>query len=122
MKIKTVGIIGTGTMGLGMAHVFAQAGRNVVAVKATPGSTEKAEATLAGGFSRLVDRGKMEASERDAILDRVTVTTDEGAVADCELVVESIIEDIATKKALFERLEDICTPEALLTATRRPCR
>ncbi len=116
MKIKTVGIIGTGTMGLGMAHVFAQAGRNVVAVKATPGSTEKAEATLAGGFSRLVDRGKMEASERDAILDRVTVTTDEGAVADCELVVESIIEDIATKKALFERLEDICTPEALLTS------
>jgi 3-hydroxybutyryl-CoA dehydrogenase len=58
----------------------------------------------------------MEASERDAILGRVTITTEEAAVADCELVVESIIEDIETKKALFERLEGICSPEALLTS------
>ncbi len=116
MQINKVGIIGTGTMGLGIAHVCAQAGRQVVAVKATPGSTEKAEATLDKGFARLVERGKMDAAEKDAILGRVTVTTDEGAVADCELVIESIIEELATKKALFERLEGICTPEALLTS------
>ncbi len=116
MEIKTVGIIGTGTMGLGIAQVCAQAGRNVVAVKATPGSTEKAEAALDKSFARIVERGKMDAAEKDAILSRITVTTEEAAVADCELIIESIIEEIGTKKALFERLEGICTPETLLTS------
>lgn len=116
MQIKTVGIIGTGTMGLGIAQVCAQAGRDVVAVKATPGSTEKAEASLNNSFGRLVERGKMDAAEKDAILSRVTFSSDEAAVADCELVIESIIEEIGAKKALFQRLEGICSNEALLTS------
>jgi len=116
MQIETVGIIGTGAMGLGITQVCAQAGRQVVAVKATPGSTEKAEATLDKGFGRLVERGKMDAAEKDAILSRITVTNDESAVAGCELVIESIIEELDTKKALFQRLEGICTPETLLTS------
>lgn len=116
MQIKTVGIIGTGTMGLGIAQVCAQAGLQVVAVKATPGSTEKAEATLDKSFGRIVERGKMDAAEKDAVLSRVNITSDEAAVAGCELVIESVIEDLGTKKALFQRLEGICTPEALLTS------
>lgn len=116
MQIKTVGIIGTGTMGLGIAHVCAQAGRQVVAVKATPGSTDKAQATLEQGFGRLVERGKMDAAEKDAIIGRVTITSDESAVAGCELVIESIIEEIETKKDLFRRLEGICSKDALLTS------
>ena len=116
MQIKTVGIIGTGTMGLGIAQVCAQAGRNVVAVKATPGSTEKAAASLNNSFGRLVERGKMDAAEKDAVVGRVTFSTDEAAVADCELVIESIVEEIGAKKALFQRLEGICSNEALLTS------
>ncbi len=115
MTIEKVGIIGTGTMGLGITQVCAQAGRQVVAVKATPGSTDRAQATLDKGFARMVERGKMEAAEKDAILGRITLSNDEGAVADCDLVVESIVEDLETKKALFQRLEAVCRPDALLT-------
>lgn len=114
MAIEKVGIIGTGTMGLGISHVCAQAGRAVVAVKATPGSTERAQASLDKTFGRMVERGKMEAADKDAILGRITFTTDESAVADCDLVIESIVEEIETKKALFKRLEDVCRPEAIL--------
>jgi 3-hydroxybutyryl-CoA dehydrogenase len=115
MAIDTVGIIGTGAMGLGVTHVCAQAGRNVVAVKATPGSWEKAKTTLDRSLGRLVERGKMQAEEKEAVLGRVTFSTDERAVAECDLVVESIIEDLETKKDLFRRLESICRPDALLT-------
>ncbi|MFO1127931.1 MAG: 3-hydroxyacyl-CoA dehydrogenase family protein [Rhodospirillales bacterium] len=115
MQIKTVGIIGTGTMGLGITQVCAQAGFTVIAVKATPGSWEKAKASLVGGLAKAVERGKLPAEERDAMLSRITFTTDERAVADVDLVIESIVEDIDTKKDLFRRLEGICRPDTLLT-------
>lgn len=115
MEITKVGIIGVGTMGLGIAQVCAQAGYSVVAVKATPGSWEKAKKSLEGSLNRGVERGKMKPEERDAIVSRVSFTTDERAVADCQLVIESVIEDIETKKNLFKRLEGICAVDALLT-------
>jgi len=115
MSIQKVGIIGCGTMGLGMAHVCAQAGREVVAVKATPGSTDGAQATLTKGLQRIVERGKMEESERDAILGRISLSSELKAVADCDLVIESIIEEIETKKQLFRDLETVCRDDALLT-------
>ena len=115
MDIKTVGVIGTGAMGRGITHVCAQAGLDVVAVKATPGSWERAKGTLEGTLSKSVERGKLEAAERDAIVNRVRFSTDERDVGDCDLVIESIIEDIETKKELFHRLEGICRADALLT-------
>jgi 3-hydroxybutyryl-CoA dehydrogenase len=116
MAINNVGIIGCGTMGLGIAHVCAQAGRQVVAVKATPGPTDKAQATIDKGLARIVERGKMDAAEKDAIMGRITFTDSEAAVADCDLVIESIVEDIATKKDLFRRLESICREDTMLTS------
>ena len=115
MEINKVGIIGVGTMGLGIAQVCAQAGYPVVAVKATPGSWDKAKKSLENSLNRSVERGKMKAEERDAVVSRLVFTNDERAVADCQLVIESIIEDIETKKDLFRRLEGICGPDALLT-------
>jgi 3-hydroxybutyryl-CoA dehydrogenase len=115
MPIDKVGVIGTGAMGLGITQVCAQAGIPVTAVKATPGSWEKAKATLEGGLDRAVERGKMAAADRDATVGNIAFTTDERAVADCDLVIESIIEDLETKKNLFRRLEQICRPGALLT-------
>lgn len=102
-------------MGLGITHVCAQAGRQVIAVKATPGTTERASASLDKALGRIVERGKMEAAEKDAIMGRITFTNDEAAVADCDLIIESIVEDLETKKALFQRLEEICRPDTLLT-------
>lgn len=115
MSINKVGVIGTGAMGLGIAQVCAQAGLDVTAVKATPGSWERAKASVEGGLAKAVERGKMAAEDRDALLSRITFTADEHAVADCQLVIESIIEDLETKKALFRRLEHVCRPDALLT-------
>jgi 3-hydroxybutyryl-CoA dehydrogenase len=115
MPINKVGVIGTGAMGLGITQVCAQAGIPVTAVKATPGSWERAKSSLAGGLSKAVERGKMTAEDRDATLSRISFSADEHAVADCDLVIESIVEDLDTKKALFRRLEHVCRPEALLT-------
>ena len=115
MNITKVGIIGSGTMGMGMAQVCAAAGLDVVVVKATPGSTDRAQAGLQGGLDKAVERGKMEADVRDGILARITLSTSEADVADCQLVIESIIERIEEKKALFQRLEGIVSEDALLT-------
>ena len=115
MQIKTVGIIGTGAMGLGITQVCAQAGFQVIAVKATPGSWEKAKGSLEGGLAKAVERGKLPAEDRDAMLARIRFTTDERAVAECDLIIELIVEDLETKKDLFRRLEGICRPDSLLT-------
>ncbi len=115
MAIKTVGIVGTGTMGLGIAHVCAQAGYQVIAVKATPGSTDRAQGTLDKGLAKMVERGKMEGAVKDGIMERISFTTVEAELADADLVIESIIEDLETKRELFRRLEDVCRADALLT-------
>jgi 3-hydroxybutyryl-CoA dehydrogenase len=115
MAINKIGIIGTGTMGLGITQVCAQAGYTVIAVKATPGPIDKPRAVAEKALSRIVERGKMEAAEKEAILARITFTGNEAAVANCDLVIESIVEDIETKKALFKRLDARCREDTLLT-------
>ncbi len=114
MAIDTVGIIGTGTMGLGIAQVCAQAGKKTIAVKATPGDPTGPQSKLAGALDKAVERGKLEAATRDTTLGNLTFTDQEDAVADCDLVIESIIELIEPKKELFLRLEKLCRPEAIL--------
>lgn len=115
MTINKVGIIGCGTMGLGVAQLSAKAGYDTVAVKATRGPTDQVEARLEKTLASSVERGKMEASEKDAILGRIRVTPEESDVADCDLVIESVIEDLDAKQALFQRLERIVSSDALLT-------
>ena len=115
MNITHVGIIGSGTMGMGMAQVISQAGFTVTVVKATPGSTDRARSQLEGGLAKLVDRGKMEGDVRDKILSGITLTTEENDVANCQLIIESIVEDLDIKSALFQRLEDIVAHDAMIT-------
>ncbi|OIQ91047.1 3-hydroxybutyryl-CoA dehydrogenase [mine drainage metagenome] len=115
MEIKKVGVIGCGTMGLGVAQVIALAGIPVVSVKATPGSVDKVREGLDKSLSKSVERGKMEAAAKDTILANITFTTNENDVAGCDLIIESIVEDLETKSALFRRLEGIVSEECLLT-------
>ncbi|KAF0138548.1 MAG: 3-hydroxybutyryl-CoA dehydrogenase [Rhodospirillaceae bacterium] len=115
MDIKKVGIIGTGTMGLGIAQVVAVAGLDVIAIKATPGSTEKAMQALGNSLTRLVERGKMDEATKNAAIARVLFSSSEQDVAECDLVIESVIEDITTKKELFRRLERTVSKECILT-------
>jgi len=115
MEIKKVGVMGCGAMGLGVAQVCAQVGISTVAVKATPGSVEKIRAGLEKSLAKVVERGKMTAEHMNSTLGLLHLTTKEEDVADCDLIIESIIEDLDTKKALFQRLEGIVSPQALLT-------
>jgi len=114
MEIKKVGVMGCGAMGLGVAQVCAQAGIPTVAVKATPGSTDKIRSGLEKSLGKMVERQKMSAELRDSTLGLLQFTTDEAAVADCDLIIESIIEDIDIKKAMFQRLEGIVSPQAII--------
>lgn len=114
MAINKVGIIGCGNMGLGMAHVMAEAGIQTIAIKATPGSTDRAQKSLKGSLDKLVERGKMEAAKRESILGLIRFSDKEAEVSDCDLVIESIVEDLPAKLDLFRRLEAITRPEAIL--------
>ena len=114
MEIRKVGVMGCGAMGVGVAQVCAQAGIPTVAVKATPGSTDKIRSGLEKSLAKMVERQKMSAELRDSTLGLLQFTTDEAAVADCDLIIESIIEDIDIKKALFQRLEGIVSPQTII--------
>jgi 3-hydroxybutyryl-CoA dehydrogenase len=114
MTISSVGIIGSGIMGSGIAQVAARSGFDVVLRSR---KQETADATLAAmekSLGKLVDKGKLESDERDAIVGRVTATSDLHALADCDLVIESVVEDLDVKKDLFNELEKVTKDGAIL--------
>jgi len=106
---------GAGVRAGGYPYGRGQGDSRLVAVKATPGSTDKIRSNLEKSLAKIVERGKMTAEQKDSTLGLLQLTTKEEDVADCDLIIESIIEDLETKKALFCRLEAIVSPEALLT-------
>ncbi|MFT4659130.1 MAG: 3-hydroxybutyryl-CoA dehydrogenase [Candidatus Aldehydirespiratoraceae bacterium] len=114
-NIKTVGIVGSGIMGAGLVEVAARSGRTVVLRSRTQQGADAAVAKLTKGLERQVEKGRLEADERDAILGRITATSDLAALADCDLVVESIVEDLTIKKALFAELDSIAKVGAILS-------
>ncbi len=111
--IKKVGVLGAGQMGLGIAQVAAQSGYETILVKATPGDTAKLLEKILGGWDKLVSKGRMEQADRDAAASRLSVTTEFEALAPCDLVIESIIEDLAIKHQAFDRLDGICSESAI---------
>lgn len=116
MKIERVGIIGMGGMGRGIAEVTAQSGYSVILVKATPGSDEAARRTLSSSLDRAVQKGKLTQEARDAALGRLTFSSDLDAVAKADLVIESIVENLDCKRALFTNLERRVDPQTVLAS------
>ncbi len=109
-----VGIIGSGIMGSGITEVAAVNGHDVVLRSR---SIDSAHATVAGtekSLRRQVDKGRMEADAADAALARISCTAELNDLADCDLVIESVVEDLGVKLALFAELDGICGPEAIL--------
>ena len=107
MTIERVGIVGSGIMGSGIVEVAAKAGYQVV-LRSRQQHT--ADATVAGfekSLGRQVEKGRLSEEDRDAALSRVTATSDLHALADCDLVIESVVEDLAVKKHLFSELTSI---------------
>jgi 3-hydroxybutyryl-CoA dehydrogenase len=114
MTITRVGIVGSGIMGSGIAEVAAKAGHEVVLRSRRQGSAEATVAALEKSLAKQVAKGKIEQSEADAVAARVMPTEKLNDLADCDLVIESVVEDLATKKTLFVELNHICQDEAIL--------
>jgi 3-hydroxybutyryl-CoA dehydrogenase len=126
-------VIGGGTMGNGIAHTAAAAGFDVTLIDVSEEILQRAVSTITSNLQRGVDKGKMTAEERDAIVGRVRTQTDFHAVADAGIVVEAIVENLEAKTSLFAKLDEIAGPECILAsntssisitkiaaATRRP--
>src|ERR1700681_971216 len=114
MSIKRVGIVGSGIMGSGIAETMAVHGIEV-------GLRSRAQATADGmvsamekSLARQVDKGKLPEADRDAALSRVTAVSDLGELAGCDLVIESVVEDLGVKKHLFSELDRICPDHTIL--------
>jgi len=114
MTVEQIGIVGSGIMGSGVAEVAAKAGHTVVLRSRTQAGADSMVAGLEKSLAKQVERGKLEDTEREAVLSRVRGVTDLGELEKCDLVLESIVEDLATKKHLFNELDRICADATIL--------
>ena len=114
MTIKRVGIIGSGTMGSGIAEVAAKAGFEVVLRSRSQAGCDGMQAGLEKSLGRQVDKGKLSEADRDSALALVRTTTELEELAECDLVLESVVEDLGVKKELFAQLSEICSESAIL--------
>jgi 3-hydroxybutyryl-CoA dehydrogenase len=133
LAITTIGVVGSGAMGTGIAHVAAQAGFTVVLRDLELSRVERSVATIDSLLQKAVAKGKLTAEERQATLGRIKPTTDLSALAEVDFVIEAIFEDLTAKKELFAELDRLCRPDVVLAsntssmsitelgaATRRP--
>ncbi|MCK1708971.1 MULTISPECIES: 3-hydroxybutyryl-CoA dehydrogenase [unclassified Bradyrhizobium] len=112
--INTVGIIGAGTMGNGIAQICAAAGLSVVMVDISDAAVGRGIATVGGSLERLVKKEKMSAADREATLNRITGTTDRAKLADCDLVIEAATENEELKVKILKDLCATLSPRTLL--------
>jgi len=116
-SIESVGLVGTGTMAAGIAEVIAKAGKQVVIVGRSDTSAKRARATIENSTAKAVDKGKLDAADRDAALARISISTQLSALAGCDLVIECIVEEAEPKLALFRELDTVCRTGAILATT-----
>jgi 3-hydroxybutyryl-CoA dehydrogenase len=111
-----VAVLGAGTMGNGIAQVFAQHGHAVVLRDLETPILERALGTIDKSLAKLAEKGKIAAGDREATLRRITTATDLGAVAGCDLVVEAVVENLAVKSEIFRELDRLTAPHAILAS------
>jgi 3-hydroxybutyryl-CoA dehydrogenase len=109
-----VGVVGLGTMGAGIAQISLTAGHDTVGREVEMPLAERGRATVERYLGRAIDKERMTADERDAALARLTLTTELDAFADCDLVIEAIVEELEAKRGLFAELDRITRPDAVL--------
>src|SRR3954452_19273691 len=115
--MEQIVVIGAGTMGNGIAHTAAASGFATTLIDVSDEFLQRGMKTISSNLQRGVDKGKMTAEEKQTILDRIQSTTDiDSAVADADIVVEAIIENLAAKVQLFERLDKLTKPECILAS------
>ncbi len=114
--IETVGVIGAGTMGNGIAQVFAQSGFSVTLVDVAPPMLDRARNTIEKSLGKFVEKGTLTPADRDAALGRLRTASTIDELAPADYVVEAIVEDAETKRRLFTSLDAITKPEVILAS------
>jgi len=135
MAITTVGVVGAGTMGNGIAQVFAQAGFAVHLQDVAQGALDRARAAIEKSLAKFVEKNRITPADRDAALARLSTGTELGALGGADFIIEAIVEDETAKRELFRRLDEMTRPDVVLSsntssisitllggATRRPDR
>ena len=112
--ISTIGVIGLGTMGAGIAEVFARNGFDVIGVELSDDAVDRGRAHLKHSTDRAVKREKLTEAEQAELLGRITYATEMKELARADIVVEAVVESLEVKKAIFRELDDIVSPDAIL--------
>lgn len=111
--MKKIVVVGGGTMGLDIAHTFARSGYQVVVREISDELAQKSQQRLVATVEKLVTKGKIDEAKKGEILGNMTFTSDMGAAADADLVLEAIVERLDVKQNLFKELDGICKPETI---------
>src|SRR6478735_12324474 len=114
IEIKKVGVVGLGTMGAGIAQVSVQSGHETVGREVNDELGERGRATIERYLTRGVEKGRLTQAERDAGLERLILTTELSDLADCDLVIEAVLEELDLKREVFAELDRVTRPEAVL--------
>jgi len=116
MDIKKIGVVGAGAMGNGIAQVAAQIGCDVVMRDIKDEFVERGMKSIDRFLSKSVEKGKLEAAEKDAIMGRIEGTTDMGQLKDVDFVIEAVIEDLELKKSVFKELDELLEPDVVIAS------
>jgi 3-hydroxybutyryl-CoA dehydrogenase len=114
VEIRKVGVVGLGTMGAGIAQVSLQAGHETIGREVTEELAERGRATIDRYLGRGVEKGRLTNAEKEATLGRLSLTTDLGDFADCDLVIEAVLEELDLKREVFAELDRTVRPDAVL--------
>jgi len=116
MSVQKVGVVGAGTMGNGIAHVFARAGYSVMLCDVEQRFLERALGTIAKNLEREVAKNKITVADKDSALGRIQSATDRGRLAECDFVVEAATEKFEIKSEIFRDLDQLTRPEIILAS------
>ncbi len=116
MEIKKIGVIGAGAMGNGIAQMAAQVGYEVILRDIKEEFVDRGIKNIDRFLSRSVEKGKLEATEKDAILGRIKGTTEMSDLKDVDFVIEAVIENLDLKKSVFKELDELCAPHVILAS------
>ena len=116
MAIDTIGVVGAGTMGNGIAQAFAVAGHAVTMTDIAQAQVDRGVKTIDGSLERLVKKEKMSAGDKAAVLARIKTSTDVAALKDCDLLVEAATENLELKLKIFAQLDALAKPDAILAS------
>ena len=114
MEIRRVGVVGLGTMGAGIAQISVQSGYDTIGREISAELAERGRSTIDRYLGRAVEKGRVTQEEKDGALARLALTTDLGDLADCDLVVEAVLEELDLKRDVFAELDHVTRPETIL--------